>query len=429
MSDEMSLPRRELLKLAGVVGGASVLGSGTAQAQSIEDARVEEIPGANQFVLEGLDGEPYEISQTQVDQVRVEDHVSFFDHTFARPNAPDTKNWDFTASEVTKDNSEVKLASTAVLQTNQRGNYPPGTEANPGLAFRVDGVPTAGSAYCGYFNPDDGFGAGEDTKDSFVFIRKGGTDYKVYREDWNGFVPNNRVWVNDSPVITRLPHLFYGGGGIRIRAIFHVGGQSYLRTLHRFTPDNLPDSWGDGPPFDQPNLPVRFEANSLTGGAVRANAAHYEFGEQDAENRINGEHFGPISVPDTEWVPLISWRKRSGWEMVNISPHKLTPAASTNDIRLELQLGSTLSSPTWDLPTHTSPSETAVEVAIGGSLTSHGERRWPGFAAAGQGNNSSTAGTDDLDFNLPGTQVATLAAKAVGGSAEASGAVGWAEMF
>lgn len=370
--------------------------------------------------------------QTQVDEVRVEDYKSFFDHTFARPEAPDDKNWIYTDADVTKQDSEIELAGTTVLETTQHGNYPPGTESIAGWAGRLTGQPTGGTARTGYYNDQNGFGSGEDATDSFVFLRKNGTDHTVYRPDWNGYVPSSRLYVNNEPVITRCPHLFYGGGSIRVRALIHENNQTQLRTLHTFTPDNTPSDWAVGPPFDQPNLPIRFETESLTGGSLRANAAHYERGESDAETRVNGEHFSGVSAPTDDWVPLLSWQKRSGWDMVNVRPLKISVAASGADAKLELQLNPSLSSATFNLPTHTDSDECAVEVTRDGdqgSITADGQRRWPGYVTAGQGNKSGNVSSEDLSFNLPNNQIVTLAAQGVGGSATLSGTVGWKEFF
>lgn len=365
--------------------------------------------------------------ETQTDEVRVEDFTSFFDHTFARPESPDDKNWNYTDADVTKDASEIELSATTVLESRQRGNYPPGSESIPGIAMRLTGEPTAGEALGGYFHANDGGGVGEDTTDSFVFMRKGGATEKVYRENWNGYVPDSRLWLNSSPVITRFPHLFYGGGAFNVRALVYIGNSPMLKTLHTFTPENT--DLGDGPLFDQPNLPIRFESDGLSGGNLRANACHYEFADSHSEHRINGEHFENISISETDWTPIISWRKRSGWEMVNVKPIKIAAFARTNDIKLELQLGTTLDAPTWNLPINTDSAETSVEVSIGGTITSDGERRWPGYAAQGSGNAPGSVADEDVDFNLDSDRTVTLAAQGVGGSAEAYGAIAWEEFF
>jgi hypothetical protein len=292
--------------------------------------------------------------------------------------------------------------------------------------MRLTATPTSGSGEGGYTDGTDGFGVGEDATDSYVFMRKAGSDTVVYRDDWNGYSPDSRVWVSDSPVVTRFPHLFYGGGKVRVRALLHDGHETRLRTLHTFTPDNTP---GTGPPWDQPNLPIDFTTDGLSGGALRANAAHYEFGETKSETRVNGEHFAEVSVSDTGWTPLIAWRKRSGWDMVNVKPLKIGVSAASADLKLGLQLDPSVSGGTWDLPENTSSSETAVEVNTGVTLDATGERRWPGYVAAGQGNKGAQIKDADVTFNLPSGRVVALVAQAVGKSATASGVVAWDEFF
>lgn len=377
--------------------------------------------------------------ETQVGEVPVEDYGSFFNHHFARPNAPDDKNWEYTAADLTKQASEIELdAASTTLTTTQRGNYPPGGQAIPGVAWRVTGTPTGGSAEAGYYDGTDGFGVGEDATDSYVFISQAGTKKKVYRTDqgnggWNEHQPDSRVWDTDSPVITRFPHLFYGGGDILVRALLHDADVSELTTLHRFTPDNVVDTLGlaAGPPIQQPNLPVRFETASLAGANLRANAAHYEVGQDQGETRVNGEHFSGVTVNNSGWTNLISWQKRTNWDPVNVRPLRITAFASSEDVKLELQLDSTLdSNASFSTPTHTSSDETAVEVDTAGGISSNGERRWPGYLAAGQGAQPGDVQAQTLTFNLPTGQIVTLAAQSISNTdATVSGAVAWEEYF
>lgn len=380
---------------------------------------------------DGWQNIPMPIPTNQLNEVETQQAISFFNHHFARPEAPDTKNWVFNDAEVTKVDSEVELASTATLTTTQRGNYPPGAEATPGVALRVTGEPTAGEALGGYASATDGLIVGEDTTDSFIEIRKGGTTKRVYRTNWNEHSPDSRVWVDRSPVITRMPHLFYGGGDLKVRAHLHGEDTSELTTLHRFTPDSVADTFSAGPPIDQPNLPVLFESSGLSGGNLRANAAHYQFELSESENRVNGEHFTGVSVGSTGWTPLMAWRKRTGWEPVNVKPLRIFANAAGNgsDARLELQLGTAVSGGTWDLPTHSSSSETSVEVNSGVTIDTNGERRWPGYAVSGQGGQGGEVASDNLTFNLPADQTIVLAAQGVGGSATLSGFVAWEEYF
>lgn len=387
---------------------------------------------------------------TQVDEVRVEDFTSFFNHTFSRPGAPDTKNWAFVDADVTKSDSEIELATTTGLIGKQRGNYPPGSEAIPGVAFRLTSTPTGGEAFAGYFAdsdddqiPDVGFGFGSDATSDFAFIAKGGTIQRIRQSDWNGEVVGGRPFVTHYPRICRFPHLFYGGGGVQWRIVDHdtVDGTPTptLKTVHTETPESV-SSYGSpfdaGPPFDQPNLPPAFTSNGLAGASLRANASHYESGEDESENRINGEFFGGASgtsVGQTGWTHLVSWRKRDGWDMVNVKPFRVGVIAESSDVQVEVQLGSAVSSTSFSLPTHTDANGSAVEVTTSGSLDTAGQRRWIGYAQTGASGAFSSSpgliGESSLDFNLPGEDVVTLAANGVGGSASVFGYVAWEEYF
>lgn len=388
----------------------------------------------------------------QVEEVEVEDYKSFFNHTFSRPGAPDTKNWAFISSDIAKTQSEVELASTTGLVGKQRGNYPPGSQAIPGVAFRVTGTPTSGECFAGYFAddnddqvPDVGFGYGSDATSDFIFIAKEGTIQRVRQTDWNGRGIGDRPFVGHYPRIGRLPHLFYGGGGIRWRVVDHENRNGtptpVLKTIHTETPESVVDygaPFDAGPPFDQPNLPPAFTSNGLQGGNLRANAAHYESGEDESENRINGAFFGGssgTSVGQTGWTHLISWRKRDGWDMVNVKPLRMGVITEGADVQIELQLGSEISATDADfsLPEHTDTNESSVEYTTAGSINTAGQRRWVGYSQSGGSGAFTTSpgllGESSLDFNLPSADIVSLAANGVGGSADVTGFVAWEEFF
>lgn len=389
------------------------------------------------------------VPETQVDEVRVEDLSSFFNHTFTRPGAPDTKSWAFVDSEVTKFSSEIELASSTGLVGKQRGNYPPGSEAIPGVAFRLTDTPTSGEAFGGYFAdrnddqiPDVGFGFGSDSTSDFAFIAKEGTIQRIRQSDWNGVDIPDRPFTNHYPRICRFPHLFYGGGAIRWRIVDHIteDGQpkAVLKTVHTETPDTVAEygtPFNDGPPFEQPNLPPAFTSNNLSGANIRANASHYESGEDEMENRLNGEFFSNTSVGQTGWTPLLSWRKRDGWDMVNVKPFKVGVVSESSDVQVEIQLGTdiTATDSDYSLPTHTPDNGTSVEVTTVGDINTPGQRRWIGYAQAGSSGAFSSSpgliGESSLDFNLSGNDIVTLAANGVGGSATVWGYVSWEEYF
>lgn len=364
---------------------------------------------------------------TQVDELKVSERKSFFNHTFARPNAPDDTNWDYVAADITKQNSEVELASTTELVSQQRGNYQPGSEATPGVAMRVTGTPTAGECFGGYITASDGMAAGEDSTDSFLILRGSGNEVKVYRNNWNGYIPSKRLLVKDRPIIVRFPHLFYGGGTINVRAYIAENGEYKLRKLHTFRPNDV-DAIPNGPPIQQPNLPIKFKSDGLTGASLRANASHYEFADENQENRVNGEQFVNVDASETGWTPLLLWRKKPNWEMVNVQPLALNVFASNNDAKIELQLNPSLSSVTTDPPTHTDPDETAVDI-LSATVDSNGQRRWPSYVAAGKGQAASGIDAENLDFNLPSQQPVGLFAQGVGGISTLKGSVAWKEFF
>jgi hypothetical protein len=344
----------------------------------------------------------------------------------------------------------------AQLETTEHINYAPGTIGAAGWTFEPQSLPSGEQdLWIGATNKNDGvgiglkeFSSGDGTPEvsgggvqPYVFFEKGGNDrIRIPQEHWNqdtldGSNDDNNPsgkdindWL-DGAIIRIDPQLFYGHGVYKLQAVVKEGhntvsldggGELLLEDagVEKVNFHNIVVS--KGVMLDQPNVPIM--ARCETNGTAQAidqhwTSVHYERASDEAETRLNGETRTGQDV-DTAWEPLISWRKRSGWDNVNSRPITVVVSSDTN-LELDIQLGATLNGASFGLATHTTSSETALEFDTSATgFSSTGERRWVGQATGGTGNQAGAAATTQtLTFNLPGERNVTLAAKAASDNA------------
>lgn len=399
----------------------------------------------------------------QTDELITKEFKPFLNHFFAavpedegitslRFNTTTTAN-----ASVTRDGPDAQVhvdAATqeeASIETSEKANYAPGSAALAGLAVGLpNGLPTGEQdAHFGITNCTNGYGAGikdfnagegtpgasEPGVQPYVFLDIADTRTRVPQEHWNiDTLDGGNSEANPSGgnlndfldgAIVRLPHLWYGRG--ELLAVFGVfnQGRFELHPAHAFIPPT------DGMP-EQPNVPLKVHVLSNETAAaldVNVRAVHYDRLTDEADFRDNGETRRGQTV-STSWEPLLSWRKRDGWAQVNTRPVAVA-IASNQDMSLDLQLGTELNGASFSTPTHTSGSETAVEVDIDATgFSSTGERRWIGQVTGGQGSQRGISFAT-LDFNLPQDEIVSLAGKVDAGltDAEVDSAVLWGSEF
>lgn len=360
-----------------------------------------------------------QLPKTQVGEVKTEQFRSQFNYTFARPNEPNDTRWNHT--NVTGDNPEVVLTGDASLSSKQRGNYAPGSESIPGVAFRVTGTPGTGEeAIGGYYTSDNGMLAGIDEDLSFAEVRDAGTTHRVRLDgtENNGELPPNWDHFRSHTRILRFDHLFYQGGAIGVDILGYDGFEPSLYRVHTFTPGNTNEM---GTPISQPNLPVAFDTTSLT-PELRASAAHYEKGEGESEARFGGEH-ASATFDSTSWSHVISWQKKSSYVQTNVKPLYINAFAESANVKLEMQVDATLGdggggTPSFGVATHQEADETPLEWVVGSDavINSNGRRTWAGHAPGGQGSSPGGSALARLVQNLDVGQTVTLAAQGYSGS-------------
>lgn len=407
------------------------------------------MPHTDSALLDVLTFDKY---TTPLGELATDRYLAQYNHTIsASEEWPDSLRWKTTetaSGTVSKAGNNEGVLQTgttgtavAAVQTREYGHYPPGSEAIPGVAVRLHTNPTGNQdARWGYFDGQDGMGFGtrifqngETTAGGtitttglqpYAFTQKSGTTSIYAQEHWNlDTLDGSSNEENPSGhdlrdfselTICRFPHLYYGGGRIRWAVKVHDRSgdapQAPLIEVHTVAAETEA-------PIDTPHLPsqARVENNGTTTNNLdlRLTAAHYVTGDTEPDTRVNGVRNSVAGISTTEFVPIISWRKRTGWEAVNVRPVKIAVQAGT-DMELMLVEDASLTGASFGLAPWTDSSESAVYYDTSAtSMTQNvGNRRWVGQVTGGQGNKSGDNVADDIDFNLPSTQIVTLAARA-----------------
>jgi hypothetical protein len=261
-----------------------------------------------------------------------------------------------------------------------------------------------------------------------VWAADDGTKTKIYETDegnggWNG--SSLRGFEGFSkPRIMWVDHLWYRGGPVAWRVLdyYDTPDDLTLKTIHVENP----------PVFDNPNQPMFVEVDSGTDSSncsFELDAVHYVKSEEEQESRPNGQEFKQVSVGTSGWTHLCSFRKKSGWNSVEVDPARVSATVADNPVVVQVTTNASLSSTNYSEPPNTSSSETAIEATTDGTIDDVGERREVLIFASGQKNQSAVGSDEEVKFRVPENQPVTLSAQAIGNSATMSGVFGWAEAF
>lgn len=331
-------------------------------------------------------------------------------------------------------------ADSAQVSTKKRGRYSPGAVAEVGIGIRTNERPTGSQEWkAGAFTDSNGLYFGEDSEGYYVARIKGGTETKIRQANWNQDTldgsggndnPSGAKLDLDKGNILRIDYAWYGYGEIKFKVIILNPDEENPKaqetvTVHSIYVENEPTT-------EEANLPVRQEVdNNGTAEAFDLYVGGRQFtilGTGKASSRDNGETRLGQSIDDT-WTPLISFRKKAGDDNIPVSAEYMKVISdSTLEFELLVQEDG-LTGANFVPPTHTSASETAVEVDTSATdITSFGERRFVSVVEGG--NRSSVASTDaEIDFSVPEGDIVTLAARAPSGTATVDSVLNWREDF
>lgn len=344
------------------------------------------------------------------------------------------------SGSVTNANGEHQAASgtttgsTAELRTKERGRYQPGIEALAGIATRRPTAPTGDALiYWEYGDDTDAIRIAEDASGVYLRVKRHGSwGDPVYQANWNGDpldgtgasgLTLDLAWYT----IWRIHYAHYGVGPEEIEAfLIDQYGFPRLVLIHTFANSDGAIS------FSNPKLPIRAGVDNGTTTqdlSLYIGGRHFAVnGRYEPNRRQTTDEALAVSIDDTSYTPLLSFRKKS--DRTNTAKSvKVSGVGTLSDTNavVRMILGGTLTGSSFGSVDGISDSETAVEADVSATAVSGGEVIDRVLVAGGSGNRSVSAGIRRLGLDIPDDTVVTLAVKAVSGTGTANALLSFEE--
>lgn len=325
--------------------------------------------------------------------------------------------------------TSTTTASSAILESAERGRYLPGSMAQAGIGVRTSGTFT-GTSYArwGYFDDNNGFGFGVDVTGTYVFTRRAAVDTKVYQSSWN----TDKLNGTGSSALTlaliegnifQIDFSWYGYGAIEFKIVLaDANFKQQVITVHRFSPSQQTS-------VENPNLPIRAEANNgntTTDYDVFIGGRQFSVYEPFNPNtRVNSHRRDSLTSIGTTFLPVISFKRKTAFVSVAAKMQGIDLEVST-DMYYQIRVNGALTGASYGTPADTTASETAMEVDTTASAIAGGELLYQGLISA-TGVGLSSVGSllnSGLFVDIPAELPITLCVRTVTGSgASATGAV------
>ena len=338
---------------------------------------------------------------------------------------------DIVTSGVTHDPTESVYriranASTESLETVDTLQYTPGYIAEVGVAIQIPEAPTGSQEVrWGYWNDTNGVYFGLDSEGVFAEQLRTGTRLGKER----GLVGDfdiEQVIQNGS--ITRLILALYNYGSIGFQ-LFSKQGQDDILDQNTVFEQNI-----DGQTtLAQQNLPIRIEVDNPDSSDFDVFVADRQAtvrGQFTASRRLKSESLDNVSLNGTTWVPIMTIRKKTGFETVTVGVFNIDTIPSDD---IYLQIRSNAGSDTdgdYATPSNIGAEETAIEVDTTPTASiSDGFHRYQTTLTGGQGASTTLGQVENVDVELDRDRPFTLFARKVsgsGGTLEGT-TFGWAE--
>jgi hypothetical protein len=366
---------------------------------------------------------------TQFDDLKVQERTPIFDLNAINPLSELRESW----NNVTSDETEHRLQTTggvdeqAFLETDERGQYTAGFEAQAGLGVRVPQQPSNDEEIIwGYFTADDthtpinGWYFGIDSTDIFVAEVRDGVEKRVYRDDWNANVANGtgQTDINTDKFVLdlakgnifQIEFVYYGYGPVRMTVLTDDG----KLTLHEFIHDGQTS-------VENTNLPIQtvVDNNGTNADGLDLYVGGRQFsiiGDRSTSTRPSGHFVDSVSnIDDTQWYYVMSVQLKDGsvigstnFRHVLADVQSFVSDTDSATYRWQLRRGTSLTSPSWETPdTHSDkPGETAIRVDTSATDFTDGSGNLTGvFIDGGTLDSGQKNKTDLLDANPSGELV------------------------
>lgn len=321
-----------------------------------------------------------------------------WEHTFQKiptgeGNGITDKFFDYD-SAVTRSGPDVRVGEGEYIRTKETGDYGAGQPVLAGAAGQFSQAPQSDQdGWVGYYDRGAGIGGGfgyqhftdgeagatSAGEQPYVFLeRNGGGRDIVPQENWN--INTLDGTQGEGPALDptfgftwRGPHACYGHAAF----VHEIGVKTdkadadirYAGDAFKLYPAHVFTDTGDTM-FHNFDVPIewRVTGTQANGFTLDATACHYEGERGRKVKRANGQGWTPqfnsgsnISLAaHPDWTYIMSLRRRSGWDGVDLTPLELTINADQN-IEVQLTARGSFSNTSYGLPENTSVTECAAE--------------------------------------------------------------------
>ncbi|MEK4526979.1 hypothetical protein NST38_16340 [Paenibacillus sp. FSL H8-0104] len=329
---------------------------------------------------------------------------------------------------VGSNNTEFQLTTTisgsdiAILQSSERGRYESGLAGEIGIGTRLPAPPTGTQVVrWGAFDDQNGLFFGQSVANGiFVAIRRASVDTIIPQTSWNvdkldGTGPSGATLSLSKGNIFQIVFTWYGYGVIEFRVVIPdptTLAQEVI-IVHRFSP-NGQTSLAD------PNLPLRAEIfNNGTESELNLFVGGRQYsilGKYNPVFRVTSERRTVTATGSL--TPILSFQRKTsfppGSGRANSVSIKLESIdlITTDDIYYQIILGGTINGGFVNFPTATTnipTSETALLINNTLTTIADGQVLLQGLVAGVAGSVRISASSSLLDFQLPDSEIVTLA--------------------
>ena len=329
---------------------------------------------------------------------------------------------------VGSNNTEFQLTTTisgsdiAILQSSERGRYESGLAGEIGIGARLPASPTGAQVVrWGAFDDQNGLFFGQSVVNGiFVAIRRASVDTIIPQTSWNvdkldGTGPSGAMLSLSKGNIFQIVFTWYGYGVIEFRVVIPDPATlaQEVITVHRFSP-NGQTSLAD------PNLPLRAEIfNNGTESELNLFVGGRQYsvlGKYNPVFRVTSERRTVTATGSL--TPILSFQRKTsfppGSGRANSVSVKLESIdlITTDDIYYQVILGGTINGGFVNFPTATTnipTSETALLINNTLTTIADGQVLLQGLVAGVAGSVRIAASSSLLDFQLPDSEIVTLA--------------------
>lgn len=309
-------------------------------------------------------------------------------------------------ASVTKVGSEYRLRATtdanskAILESRTRGNYISGNEAEVGLGIRVPEQPTGDAVIkWGYFDDVSGSITGVYVRYdvnglAFVVENEGTILYESFQKEWNTYnfydASDGNLLDPSEGLVYQIRFVYYGYGAITLEI-----GDRKTNDRYNVIPVDLTKISGQTS-ISEPNLPLTVLIDSGTTGvqldAFVGGRQFSTFGKEKPLSRFVGDYRLELANVNTTFLPLVSFRERSGYENILVQLNRLTIFSSA-DLIYQIRVNGTLTGASFGNPDNFGTNEVATEWDTSATAITGGVTVKAGLI---DGSNQSTVDRDNL---------------------------------